>query len=294
MAEHLAPGDNHPLRVTNAINKNADGLDALEAVTHREVLTANRTYYVRTDGSDSNTGLADTSGGAFLTLQNAINVAAALDIGVYDVTITVGAGTFSTTTGNVLKSIVGSGSILIQGAGATTIITTTGAMTTLTGNFAAQAITGRWRLDAMKLTSTGTGTRIGVLCGAGSYAEIGNLEYGTGFSQHIRAADSGIVLFTSNYTISGGCDVHIVATVGGVIRCVSFTVTITGTPAWAANFITAILAGVANITGMTYSGAATGTRYSATLNGAINTGGGGASYFPGDAAGAVATGGQYA
>ena len=61
----------------------------------REVLTANRTYYVRTDGSDSNDGLANTAGGAFLTIQKAINIVSALDIGTYTVTMQVGAGTYT-------------------------------------------------------------------------------------------------------------------------------------------------------------------------------------------------------
>ena len=44
---------------------------------------------------------------------------------------------------------------------------------------------------------------------------------------------------------------------------------------------------------MTYSGSATGTRYGASANSVIHTNGAGGSYFPGNAAGSVSTGGQY-
>jgi hypothetical protein len=46
--------------------------------------------------------------------------------------------------------------------------------------------------------------------------------------------------------------------------------------------------------GNVFSGAATGPRYSANTNGVVNSFGGGATYFPGNAVGVLATGGQYA
>ena len=53
-------------------------------------------------------------------------------------------------------------------------------------------------------------------------------------------------------------------------------------------------AGVYQSYSMTFSGSATGSRYTVNLNGAVYTAGAGANYFPGNAAGSAATGGQYA
>jgi hypothetical protein len=47
------------------------------------------------------------------------------------------------------------------------------------------------------------------------------------------------------------------------------------------------------VNGITFTGAATGQRYDIRENSVCNVAGGGATYLPGDVAGATATGGQY-
>ena len=60
----------------------------------REVLTANRSYFVRTDGNDANTGLSNTAGAAFLTIQKALDVVGALDLSTFLATIWINDGTY--------------------------------------------------------------------------------------------------------------------------------------------------------------------------------------------------------
>jgi hypothetical protein len=63
-----------------------------------EQLAANRTYYVRTGGSDGNTGLADTDAGAFKTVMKAFNtVYQSVDSRNYSCSIIVRDGTYSET-----------------------------------------------------------------------------------------------------------------------------------------------------------------------------------------------------
>ena len=261
----------------------------------REVLTAARTYYVRTDGSDSNNGLANTSGGAFLTIQKAINVAVALDLSIYDVTIQIGAGTYSVSGGNELKSIVGSGKIIIVGdetTPANVVITQTGSPTNSQGCFYAFGVKGLYSLRGMKLTSA-TSPGYGINISGGSRVEFQNINFGAITSYQVRVVDGATLEVTGNYTISGGALGHIVVS-SGVVRCQSRTITLSGTPAFSGQFASATAIGYFVASSLTFSGLATGPRYSATLNGVINTAGGGPSYFPGDSSGSTATGGQYA
>jgi hypothetical protein len=83
-------------------------------------LTADTTFYVRTDGSDSNDGTADTSGSAWLTPQGAYNyILRNIDLRGYVLTVQVGDGTYTAASGTSILNItggwVGGGAIKFQG-----------------------------------------------------------------------------------------------------------------------------------------------------------------------------------
>lgn len=261
----------------------------------REVLTANRTYYVRTDGSDSNTGLVDSAGGAFLTIQKAIDTAAGLDILIYDVTIQIGAGTYTTSVGLVAKQCVGAGAVILLGDETTpsnVVSTTNGAMTVSDGLFLNRNVQTTYRLKGITFSSTASGTVFGIAGSTNSYTEFQNIVISTGINQHIRADDGAIVKATGPYTIAAGGALHLTAT-AAIIRMQSITVTLTGTPAFSSGFAIPSRLGMILATAVTFSGSATGKRYTVTENAVAVTNGGGANYFPGDVAGTTGTGGQY-
>ncbi|MEQ8282904.1 MAG: DUF2793 domain-containing protein [Parvibaculum sp.] len=67
----------------------------------REPLTASRTYCVRTDGDDANDGLVNDAGGAFLTIQHALDVIyGTLDLAGFNVTIQLAAATYAAPKGS--------------------------------------------------------------------------------------------------------------------------------------------------------------------------------------------------
>lgn len=256
----------------------------------RQTLTANRTYYVRTDGSDSNTGLADSSGGAFLTIQKAIDTVAALDLSTFDVTIQVGDGTY--TAANSLKTLIGAGTVTILGDATTpanVVVNPTSA-----DCFTATSVSGKWKLQGLKLTTTTSGSGINA-SGPSVTVEFVNIDFGAcPGSNHISANAGAIVTVSGDYSITGGANRHVTVSVQACFdRSGTQTITLTGTPAFVTVFANATRCAVIEAQTHTYSGSATGTRFTVSGNASINTGGGGANFFPGNAAGTATADGEY-
>lgn len=241
----------------------------------RELLTANRTYYVRTDGSDNNTGLVNTAGGAFLTIQKAINVVAALDRSTFFVNISVGAGTFSVSQNNINGWGPGSEVVSIVGAGATTIISASGNCFYVRN---AQVL-----LQSMKLTSSGLSA---IRAEAGAIVSHSGCDFGACAQPQIWLEQFARVVCTGAFTISGSAPGHVFARYSGSsYECYSKTITLSGTPAFSSAFASATMHGNIVHGACTFVGTATGKRYAADTGGLIDSGGGGATYFPGSVAG---------
>src|SRR5688572_16298212 len=164
-------------------------------------LTANTNFYVRTDGSNSNDGLANTAGGAWLTLQGAIdNLYKNWDFGSFAPTLNVGAGTFAPFSvahpwsGGDYPRIVGAGvgSTIIEatGNGQSLVFVTDMSVIDISGvSLSAGAFTGVVGLDA---------SQSGIL-------DFGTISFGA-MSVGIRVFNQGMANQTGNLTVAGSMD----------------------------------------------------------------------------------------
>jgi len=260
----------------------------------REELTANRTYYVRTDGSDANTGLVNDAGGAFLTIQKAIDVAVALDLSIYAVTIQIQNATW--TVGLILKSYVGVGPITILGDSAVPAAGNYLISTTAANAVSSNGVLGVWVLSGLELRSSGGS---GLVATVGSHVSIKNMRFGATAVAAIQIQGAGSIVTNlqpdgssaAAFAISGNMAYFWNLDQMAEANMVLATVTLTGTPAFSSAFIDAGQGSGAYLVSNTYNGAATGKRYNVTFNSWVQTFG---ATLPGNVAGTTATGGLFA
>lgn len=270
------------------------GIDTSRAITAaglrastREKLTANRTYYIRTDGSDSNTGLADTSGAAFLTIQKAWNVIVTLDLAGYTATIQIADGTYTGGLGATVGPV--GGNVTINGNSGTpaNVIVSTA------GNSISATTRATITLTNFEVRSSAASGVVAGAAGAKIICSTG-MRYGACAAAQTKAEYGGDLQIATAYTIAGAAIYHHQADTSGIITSGGgITVTNSGTNAFTVFARASATATIVTASNTYTGGTITGTRYIASSNAVINTFGGGASYFPGDAAGSTSTGGQY-
>ena len=254
----------------------------------RELLAANRAYYVRSDGSDANTGLVNSSGGAFLTIQKAMDViAATLDLGPYVVTVQIGDGTY--TAGLQLKSYrTTSGYVVFRGnvaAKTNVVISTAG---TAVGN--APGAVGYFQLLDFKVVGN-FGLNID---GPGMHVDFNYLDFGTCTVQ-LQVQYFAWCQSLGNFSVSGNAVVGFLAGRLSLLFISGSTITYANSPVYAARNFQASEQARVDMFGVTFTNGntVTGKRYEIDGLGAIFTNAGGASYIPGNSAGSVANSGLY-
>lgn len=242
-----------------------------------QIITDTDFYVDATSGSDSNDG---SSGSKWQTIQHALDVLGGYHLGGNTMTVNLTAETHA---GAVLAAPILGGTVLIKGS------TSSPGSYVISSRIEAQ---NQASLQVSGLDFTPGGGDVGLYANSGGRIKmVGACIFGvcTNIAVYATGAGSGINL-AANYTIDGNEANHMAAEFGAGITCndgLGITVTLTGTPAWSSRFCYVSDCGNLRLDGITYSGSATGKRYDAYSNGAIETFGGGASYLPGNSAGAT-------
>jgi hypothetical protein len=275
------------LRAANNLADVASAAAARSNLGVRDVLAAARTYYVRSDGNDANSGLSNSAVGAFLTIQKAVDTVCSLDMGIAQVTIQIADGSYA---GPVaLRRWLGALPPIIQGNNATpaNVVVSSSSVAAIGNDGSPQ-----WIVHDLKVTTTGGH---GIYATNGGAIKFGNVEFGAVAQHQIKADNFGVILADGNFAVSGGAQ-SLAQGAGGQVIFNGRTVTFSGTVAYSAGTITTNRSG-GNVDcyGMTFvnGGIVTGPRYTASGNGTVTVAGSASTYLPGNSAGSVATGGQY-
>jgi len=148
---------------------------------------------------------------------------------------------------------------------------------------------GRYTLDGLKFESS-AGSAIWAV--GDVLVDFQNCHFGACANHHVASFFGARVAASGDYSITAGSATHL-NSVGGTIDIRGRTVTLTGTPAFSVAFAQSARGAQIMVSSASFSGAATGVRYNATLNGVIFTNNAGATFLPGNASGTVSTGGRY-
>lgn len=268
----------------------------------RTLLNGNLTLYVNTTGADTNTGLNPSI--PFKTMQAAVNAGTRnYDFNGNTLTISVANGTYSVT--QVAGGVAVSVTAMPLGCSAFNIvgnIASPGSVVLSVNAGVGINVTNAVSVNLGGLTITVAGSTVGfnlpsgygLNVGEGSLCTLTNMAFGSCGTIQVQAAVGGFVIINGPVSCTGTTGLSFQALYSGTLYNTSgATITVTGLTCSTA-FAGASQGGSVVWFGGAFVGSVTGTKYSATLNGTINTAAAGVNFFPGSVAGTTSTGGQYA
>ncbi|WP_054308910.1 DUF2793 domain-containing protein [Mesorhizobium sp. 1M-11] len=256
--------------------------------------TATLTLYVRPDGNDLNDGSANDAAHAFKTLAAAVDRIqnryafagrkAILKLGTpgtYDtVSINSVAGAIEITGDKANRS-----GYVLTGTRGVTIVASTVSLIGLSLTYGVGAVQ-----HNLQVGKAGVATIDGVIFNGSAQATW----------SHMFATDSGGIVLQSGLAAEVRSDAYaaLYAATGGTIAAstgAQMLIT-SNNPSFADATAVARTGGVIEIAALTFQagGGGLGRRYHASLNGVINTNNSGPNFIPGNSAGLIETGGQYA
>jgi hypothetical protein len=267
-------------------------------------LTASVTYYVNVNtGSDTNNGLSP--GTAWQHIQYALNFVAKINLNGYTVTINVADGNYSAEAPIILPRINGVGTVMLLGDLTTPtnciIASASGPAITNTSQGVSGYMIAGFQLSSAANNNTLHWPGAGIWLSYGCSIQIYNMAFGSCVSYCLLAQGGDIQILGLDapnqngfIQIGGSCQGFACAD-GSTLAFDSPTITITASISVSTAFAVATDGGFLRAASVTFNNASnvSGAKYSATLNGVINTYGGGTSLFPGSTAGGTATGGEY-
>jgi hypothetical protein len=212
------------------------------AETYRTRLTEDTTYYVRKDGDDTNTGLADSAGGAFATIAHALNVVSKLDVNGYKLIVQVGNATSGAPWAEIitLPRITGIGATYsvydpttwpeLRGDPTTPTNVwiiynshVSGSSTTIRNG----DVAGQWIINGFAMSSS-NGSNIS--SGHGGLLLVKNMHFGVNFDFDLQTGAAGTIIVNGTITIAGNRPFHLSGVGPGYISYWPDSLVLSGTP----------------------------------------------------------------
>lgn len=258
----------------------------------REVLTANRTYYVATTGSDSNDGL--TVGTPFLTIQKAVDTVASIDPQEFDVEIQLADGTYDEVLD--LKSHIGGTRVIIRGNIADRDLVIISNNSVVSSTITTSNLNSLWGFRDLTLgLSEGTAGPRYTLDVENSYITLRDcriLADASGVTRGIQCRRNGVVHIINSIDIEGSFGPFVFTlSANSSVEAEGITLNLISTPSWTTYYAFILLGSTFNMKSQTINGSATGNRYNLVQNSVLRTTNGLDTDVPGSVAGNIATGG---